>query len=57
MTNDLQAIQIDVEFCGLLRPLQQDAAHQLTEHVQGIPCAPTAFGKTAVRASLIAARR
>ncbi|MGA3127531.1 MAG: DEAD/DEAH box helicase family protein [Candidatus Korobacteraceae bacterium] len=48
---------IDVEFCGQLRPLQQDAAFQLAEHDQGILCAPTAFGKTAVAAWLIAARK
>jgi superfamily II DNA or RNA helicase len=48
---------IDVEFCGQLRPLQQDATFRLTEHDQGILCAPTAFGKTAVAAWLIAARK
>jgi len=48
---------IDVKFCGQLRPLQQDAAFLLTDHDQGILCAPTAFGKTAVAAWLIAERR
>jgi superfamily II DNA or RNA helicase len=48
---------IDVKFCGQLRPLQQDAAFLLAKHDQGILCAPTAFGKTAVAAWLIAARK
>jgi superfamily II DNA or RNA helicase len=48
---------IDVEFCGQLRPLQQDAVSMIAEHDEGILCAPTAFGKTAVAAFLIAARK
>ena len=48
---------IDVEFCGQLRPLQQDAVSMIAEHDEGILCAPTAFGKTAVAAWLIATRK
>src|SRR6266699_3727745 len=48
---------IDVEFCGQLRPSQQDAVSMIAEHDEGILCAPTAFGKTAVAAWLIAARK
>jgi hypothetical protein len=48
---------IDVEFCGQLRPSQEDAVSMIAEHDEGILCAPTAFGKTAVAAWLIAARR
>src|SRR5712692_2636963 len=48
---------IEVEFSGRLRPLQQDAVDALVQHDEGILCAPTAFGKTAVAAWLIAARK
>ena len=48
---------IDVKFCGQLRPSQQDAVSMMAEHDEGILCAPTAFGKTAVAAWLIAARK
>jgi hypothetical protein len=48
---------IDVEFCGQLRSSQQDAVSMIAEHDEGILCAPTAFGKTAVAAWLIAARK
>ena len=48
---------IDVEFCGQLRSSQQDAVCMIAKHDEGILCAPTAFGKTAVAAWLIAARR
>ena len=48
---------IDVEFCGQLRPSQQEAASAIAKHEDGILCAPTAFGKTAVAAWLIAARK
>src|SRR6266851_1132757 len=48
---------IDVEFCGQLRPSQQDAVSMIAEHDEGKLCAPTAFGKTAVAAWLIAARK
>jgi hypothetical protein len=48
---------INVEFTGQLRPTQQDAAVMIAEHDQGILCAPTAFGKTALAAWMIAARK
>ena len=48
---------IDVKFCGQLRPSQQDAVSITAQHDEGILCAPTAFGKTAVAAWLIAARK
>jgi hypothetical protein len=49
--------RIEVEFSGQLRPLQKDAATAFAHHDEGILCAPTAFGKTAVAAWLIAARK
>jgi hypothetical protein len=39
---------IDVEFRGELRPLQVEAVSTIIQHDEGILCAPTAFGKTAV---------
>ncbi len=48
--------KIDVLFHGELRPEQRDAIEQVLAHDQGILCAPTAFGKTVVGASLIGAR-
>ena len=48
---------IEVEFSGRLRPLQQDAVDAFVQHDEGILCAPTAFGETAVAAWLIAARK
>src|SRR5262249_600116 len=39
-----------------LRPLQKEAAKALAAFDDGILCAPTAFGKTAVAARLIAMR-
>ncbi len=48
---------IEVEFSGRLRPLQQDAVDAFAQHDEGILCAPTAFGKTAVAAWLIASRK
>ena len=48
---------IDVEFSGQLRASQQDAVSMIAKHDEGILCAPTAFGKTAVAAWLIAARK
>ena len=48
---------IDVEFSGQLRPAQLDAAAMIAEHDEGILCAPTAFGKTALAAWMIAARK
>jgi len=43
---------IEVEFSGRLRPLQQDAVDGFAQDDEGILCAPTAFGKTAVAAWL-----
>jgi superfamily II DNA or RNA helicase len=48
---------IDVDFHGQLRPLQEEAVANIVVHDEGILCAPTAFGKTAVAAWLIAARK
>ncbi|MCL4394915.1 MAG: DEAD/DEAH box helicase, partial [Chloroflexi bacterium] len=48
---------IAVEFQGQLRPSQQEAVEKITGHDEGILCAPTAFGKTAVAAWLIAKRK
>ncbi len=50
-------LPIDVEFSGQLRPLQKDAVSMIAQYDEGILCAPTAFGKTAVAAWLIAARK
>jgi len=41
---------IDVEFSGELRSAQVDAAAMIAAHEEGILCAPTAFGKTALAA-------
>lgn len=48
---------IDVAFHGTLRPQQQQAVNAITKHEDGILCAPTAFGKTAASAWLIAHRK
>jgi len=48
---------IEAEFHGELRPLQLEAVSKITQHDEGILCAPTAFGKTAVAAWLIAKRK
>jgi superfamily II DNA or RNA helicase len=48
---------IEVEFQGELRPLQLEAVSNVIQHDEGILCAPTAFGKTAVAAWLIAKRK
>ncbi len=48
---------IEADFYGQLRPLQQDAVDAFAQHDEGIFCAPTAFGKTAVAAWLIASRK
>jgi superfamily II DNA or RNA helicase len=47
---------IDVNFQGSLRGHQTQAVEALIAHEDGILCAPTAFGKTAVAARLIATR-
>jgi hypothetical protein len=48
---------IEAEFQGQLRPFQEEAVAKITAHDEGILCAPTAFGKTAVAAWLIARRK
>jgi superfamily II DNA or RNA helicase len=48
---------IDAEFQGELRPLQLEAVSKIGLHDEGILCAPTAFGKTAAAAWLIAKRK
>ena len=48
---------IDAEFQGELRPLQLEAVSKIALHDEGILCAPTAFGKTAAAAWLIAQRK
>ena len=47
---------IDVQFHGSLRPGQDEAVAKILKHDDGLICAPTAFGKTAVAAWLIAKR-
>ena len=48
---------IAVEFDGQLRTVQEEAVAGISVHDEGILCAPTAFGKTAVAAWLIAKRK
>jgi superfamily II DNA or RNA helicase len=48
---------IEAEFDGQLRPVQEEAVGEVSDHDEGILCAPTAFGKTAVAAWLIAKRK
>ncbi|MGB2625734.1 MAG: DEAD/DEAH box helicase family protein [Candidatus Acidiferrum sp.] len=48
--------KIDVHFQGELRPAQKDALAGVLVHDNGVLCAPTAFGKTVVAASLINVR-
>ncbi|HLG17852.1 MAG TPA: DEAD/DEAH box helicase family protein [Blastocatellia bacterium] len=50
-------IPIEVEFHGDLRPGQKEATKALARFDDGILCAPTAFGKTAVASRLIAMRK
>lgn len=47
---------IDAMFRGSLRAAQEEAVAKLLQHDDGLICAPTAFGKTAVAAWLIAKR-
>ncbi len=49
--------RINAEFDGQLRPVQEDAVGEVSGHDEGILCAPTAFGKTAAAAWLIAKRK
>jgi superfamily II DNA or RNA helicase len=53
----ISGVPIEVEFDGQLRPIQEEAVRQFADHDEGILSAPTAFGKTAVAAWLIAKRR
>lgn len=48
---------VDMTFRGTLRPLQQMATAAKLAYDDGILCAPTAFGKTAVAAALVAERK
>ena len=48
---------LDCQFCGILRPEQQQAADALLQHETGVLAASTAFGKTIVAAYLIAQRK
>ena len=48
---------IEANFHGSLRSYQTDAVAGIGEHDDGILCAPTALGKTAVAAWLIAKRQ
>jgi superfamily II DNA or RNA helicase len=47
---------IDAQFHGSLRHGQEEAVAKIMRHDDGLICAPTAFGKTAVAAWLIAER-
>ncbi len=48
---------IEAEFHGMLRTTQEEAVVKVMRHDDGLICAPTAFGKTAVAAWLIAKRK
>ncbi|MBV9268090.1 MAG: DEAD/DEAH box helicase, partial [Acidobacteriaceae bacterium] len=48
---------IEASFHGQLRSYQENAVTAIGDHDDGILCAPTAFGKTAVAAWLIATRK
>src|SRR5712691_3765730 len=50
-------VPLDVDFSGDRRAAQTEAAKALAACDDGILCAPTAFGKTAVAAQLIAMRK
>src|SRR6266478_2197944 len=50
-------IPVEVAFHGELRPEQKEAVKALARFDDGILCAPTAFGKAAVAARLIAIRK
>jgi superfamily II DNA or RNA helicase len=50
-------VGIEAEFQGQLRPFQEEAVAKIAGYDEGILCAPTAFGKTAVAAWLIAKRK
>ncbi len=48
---------LELDFHSDRRPAQAEAAKALAAHEDGVLCAPTAFGKTAVAAQLIAKRK
>jgi superfamily II DNA or RNA helicase len=48
---------IEADFQGRLRSYQEEAVAGISDYDDGILCAPTAFGKTAVAAWLIAKRK
>src|SRR5260370_507953 len=48
---------IDAKFQGQLRPFQEEAVAKITAHDEGILCAPTALGKTALESGLIPKRK
>ena len=50
-------ISIEANFQGRLRSYQEEAVAGISDYDEGILCAPTAFGKTAVAAWLIAKRK
>jgi superfamily II DNA or RNA helicase len=50
-------VPLEVDFHGDRRPAQKEAAKALADYDEGILCAPTAFGKTAIAAQLIAQRK
>jgi len=50
-------VPMDVDFYGDRRASQTEAAKAITAFDEGILCAPTAFGKTAVAAQIIAKRK
>jgi len=50
-------VPVEMEFDGQLRPVQEEAVRLIVDHDEGIFSAPTAFGKTAVAAWLIAKRK
>lgn len=50
-------VPIEVDFHGDRRPTQTEAAKALAAYDEGVLCAPTAFGKTAIAANLIALRQ
>ena len=53
----LQGETVEATFHGTLREKQLDAVAEIIRHDEGFLCAPTAFGKTAVAAWLIAERK
>lgn len=48
--------RLEVDFAGTLRPDQEASVAAMMPHKTGVLCAPTAFGKTVVAASIIARR-